>query len=117
MLSGIRMRNRPAPGIQWSNRSFKAGGGWMRFPRVWVMTLSLALTTSLAEAQETKEFSRIARLSYVEGHVSFQYSNAVDCTAASINLALQSGDRIYTGDDGRAEIEFDDGSVLRLAEK
>jgi len=29
---------------------------------------------------------------------------------------MEPGDRIYTGQDGRAEIEFDDGSVFRLAE-
>jgi len=60
---------------------------------------------------------RIARLSYLEGHVSFQHTDEVDWTAASINLPLQPGDRVYTGDNGRAEIEFDDGSVLRLAGK
>ena len=32
-----------------------------------------------------------------------------------MNLPLEPGDRIYTGYDGRAEIEFDDGSVYRLA--
>ncbi len=64
-----------------------------------------------------QDYSRIARLSYIEGKVSFQHTNDVDWNAASINMALQPGDRIYTGDDGRAEVEFDDGSVLRLAEK
>ena len=82
-----------------------------------VLTLSLVLAAPSAEAQDMKNFSRIVRLSYVEGHVSFQHSSDVDWTAASVNLALQAGDRIYTGEDGRAEIEFDDGSVLRLAEK
>jgi hypothetical protein len=82
-----------------------------------VLTLSVVLAAPSAEAQDMKNFSRIVRLSYVEGHVSFQHSSDVDWTAASVNLALQAGDRIYTGEDGRAEIEFDDGSVLRLAEK
>src|SRR5947199_2099699 len=61
--------------------------------------------------------SRIARLSYLEGHVSFQHAKDVDWSAASINTPLQPADRIYTGEDGRAEIQFDEGSVLRLAEK
>lgn len=60
---------------------------------------------------------RMARISYLDGHVSFQHANDVDWSAASVNLALQPGDRLYTGDDGRAEIQFDDGSVVRLAEK
>src|SRR5262249_51574367 len=98
-------------------RSQVEGGGSMTFPRVLVMALSLALTASLARAQQTNDFSRIARVSYLDGHVSFQYANDPDWNAASINLALQPGDRLYTGEDGRAEIEFDDGSVLRMAEK
>ncbi len=71
----------------------------------------------LSASARSDDYARIARLSFTEGHVSFQHPNAVDWTAASINLALQPGDRVYTGDDGRAEIEFDEGSVLRLAEK
>ncbi len=63
------------------------------------------------------EYARIARLSFVEGHVSFMHPNEVDWASVSVNLPLQAGDRIYTGSDGRAEIEFDEGSVLRLAEK
>ncbi len=58
---------------------------------------------------------RLARLSYIEGNVSYQHSADIDWSAASVNLPLEPGDRIYTGDDGRAEIEFDDGSVYRLA--
>ena len=53
----------------------------------------------------------------MDGHVSFQHPNEVDWTAASVNMALQPGDRIYSGEDGRAEIEIDDGSVLHLSEK
>jgi hypothetical protein len=80
------------------------------------LALTLCLFSFYGMAQ-TKDYYRIARLSYLEGKVSFQHTDEVDWTAASINLALQPGDRIYTGDNGRAEIEFDDGSVIRLAEK
>jgi hypothetical protein len=66
---------------------------------------------------QSNDYIRIARLSYLEGNVSFRHTDDFDWTAANINLALQPGDRIYTGENGRAEIEFDDGSVLRLAEK
>jgi hypothetical protein len=62
------------------------------------------------------DYSRLARVSYLDGRVSFQHPNEVDWTAASVNMALQPEDRIYTGDAGRAEIEFDEGSVLRLPE-
>jgi hypothetical protein len=63
----------------------------------------------------SQDYFRIARLSYVEGKVSFQHAGDLDWVAVSINMPLEPGDRLYTGDGGRAEIEFDDGSVIRLA--
>ena len=85
----------------------------------WRLDFAAALFAVLcfSGSARSDDYARIARLSFVEGHVSFQHPNEVDWTTASINLALQPGDRIYTGNDGRAEIEFDEGSVLRLAEK
>jgi hypothetical protein len=71
---------------------------------------------ALAPAQSDDEsYNRIARLSYIKGNVSFQHESDGDWSAASIHLPLQPGDPIYTGPEGRAEIEFDDGSVYRLA--
>jgi hypothetical protein len=65
----------------------------------------------------SQEYFRIARLSYVEGKVSFQHTGEMDWSAATVNMPLEPGDRLYTGDGGRAEIEFDDGSVIRLASR
>lgn len=83
-----------------------------------LVLIAVALTLcSFVVTAQSKDYFRIARLSYLEGKVSFQHTDEVEWTAASINMSLQPGDRIYTSDNGRAEIEFDDGSVLRLAEK
>ena len=76
--------------------------------------VSMAGASAMAAPSEDQ---RIARLSYIEGHVSFQHPGEVDWSAASVNMALQVADRLYTGETGRAEVQFDDGSVLRLAEK
>src|SRR5437867_253666 len=84
--------------------------------RFFLPGLLVALTCSFALAG-SKYDSGIARLSFLEGHVSFQHEKDADWAGAAVNLALQAGDRIYTGEDGRAEIQFDEGSVLRLAEK
>lgn len=83
-----------------------------------MLFLFLATTFFLATWAYPKddEYTRIARLSYVDGNVSFQHSSDTDWSAASINLPMEPGDRIYTGQEGRAEIEFDDGSVFHLAE-
>jgi hypothetical protein len=75
----------------------------------------IALTAGLAAAGPPEYFT-IARISYLQGHVSFQHAGDLDWVAASINMPLQPSDRIYTSEDGRAEIEFTDGSVFRMAE-
>ncbi len=84
--------------------------------RLALLFLAIGSTCSVGLAGASEDYFRIVRLSYLDGHVSFQHAGEVDWTAASINMPLQPGDRIYTGNDGRAEIEFDDGSVCRLAE-
>jgi hypothetical protein len=85
--------------------------------RVLLILLAACFAGAVGWANPQDEgYTRIARLSYVEGHVSFQHNSDVDWSAASINLPLEPGDRIYTGSDGRAEVEFDDGSVFRMAE-
>jgi hypothetical protein len=81
-----------------------------------LLVMSMANVVAWAEPDDYI-YDRIARISYMEGYVSFQHTSDVDWTAASINLPLQPGDRIYTGPGGRAEIEFDEGSVLQLAEQ
>ena len=80
------------------------------------LVVALFAVLCFPASARSDDYARIARLSFIEGHVGFQHPNEVDWTDASVNLALQPGDRIYTGTDGRAEIEFDEGSVLRLAE-
>jgi hypothetical protein len=79
--------------------------------------LAMSMANLFAWADSDDEYNRIARISFIEGDVSFQHTSDVDWTAASVNLPLQPGDRIYTGPQGRAEIEFDEGSVYRLAER
>ncbi len=64
-------------------------------------------------AQVEQTPSRAARLSFVQGNVSVsQTDNTAD---AQLNQPIFAGTRLSTGDNGQAEIEFEDGSVLRLA--
>jgi hypothetical protein len=83
--------------------------------RILLLLASFALTGVLWAEPDDENYTRLARLSYIEGNVSYQHATDVDWAAASINMPLEPGDRIYTSPDGRAEIEFDDGSVYRLA--
>jgi hypothetical protein len=85
--------------------------------RFFFLVLSFSLIGIAAWANPNEDdYTRLARLSYLEGHVSYQHIADVEWAAGSINLPLEPGDRVYTGPDGKAEIEFDDGSIYRLAQ-
>ncbi len=57
-----------------------------------------------------------ARLLYYEGGISLRRAADMDLPAAevSLNAPLVPGDEIWTGEDGRAEVQLADGSILRL---
>lgn len=57
---------------------------------------------------------RIVRLSYVEGNVQID-RNTGKYDKAFVNLPITEGTKLRTPSDGRAEVEFEDGSTLRLA--
>jgi hypothetical protein len=58
--------------------------------------------------------SRVARLSYITGKVSFEPSGEEQWSQASMNYPVTTGDRLYTDDDGRAE--FETGNIaVRMA--
>jgi hypothetical protein len=66
------------------------------------------------DAQSNAANSRIARLSFAQGDVQVLRPDE-DWQPAEINLPLQQGFRLATTD-GRAEIQFESGLILRLAE-
>ena len=68
----------------------------------------------VAPADESDPPSRVARLAYAEGSVSFQPGGTQDWIAAAINRPLTTGDQIWADRDSRAELQLD-GSTLRLA--
>src|SRR5215510_5858998 len=55
---------------------------------------------------------RIVRLSLVEGDVQIDRNQGYE--KAFLNLPITQGAKIRTNNDGRAEVEFEDGSTLRL---
>ena len=59
--------------------------------------------------------ARIVRLSEVQGTVQFDRAAGDGFDKAFLNLPVIEGSRLKTGKDGRAEVEFEDGSALRLA--
>jgi hypothetical protein len=57
--------------------------------------------------------ARIVRLSYVDGQV--QLDNGHGYESATMNVPLTERDWLQTGSDGWAEVQFEDGSLIRLA--
>ncbi len=64
---------------------------------------------ALAESQ-----ARIVRLSDVQGPVQIDKNTGLGFESAFINLPITQGTHLRTGANGRAEIEFEDGSSMRL---
>jgi hypothetical protein len=58
--------------------------------------------------------ARIVRLSDVQGSVQIDKNTGMGFESAFLNLPITQGTRLRTRDNGRAEIEFEDGSTLRL---
>lgn len=59
--------------------------------------------------------ARAVRLSYVEGEVHLYQGSQQVGDQAVANTPLFEGARIDTGNDGRAEIQYEDGSVARIS--
>ena len=59
--------------------------------------------------------SRAVRLSYVDGKVQIAQGSELLADQALVNTPLFEGSEVLTSEDGRAELQFDDGSVARLS--
>jgi hypothetical protein len=57
---------------------------------------------------------RAARLSFLQGDVTVDHLDNTAGDAAQMNMPLAEGARLTTGEEGQAEVEFEDGSVVRL---
>ena len=67
--------------------------------------------TALASAES---HARIVRLSYIEGDVELDRRDGRGFQKAFLNMPLIEDARVWTRGDARAEIEFEDGSTLRM---
>ena len=74
-----------------------------------------AATDTPTSAPQKAAESRAVRLSSVEGDVRVVQDGEVIADPALANLPLFEGSEITTGNEGRAEIQFEDGSVARLS--
>jgi hypothetical protein len=89
----------------------------------WSAVLALALSTAVFPARATAQDqgqqddppTRVARLGYMEGSVSFQPAGENDWVEAVANRPMTTGDRLWADKDSRAEVELG-SAVIRLSQ-
>jgi Family of unknown function (DUF6600)/FecR protein len=96
----------------------------MRNPTRFCLFVSIALAAALAasgaaaqeygESAPEEETSISARLSLVEGAVSYQRGDYEDWMPAALNVPFVWGDRLYADRGSRAELQISGGSMIRI---
>src|SRR5450631_3511907 len=79
-----------------------------------VVVLTVAACALFALPALAASQARIVRLSDVQGSVQIDKNTGMGFESAFLNLPITQGAQVRTHDRGRAEIEFEDGSSLRL---
>jgi FecR protein len=84
-----------------------------------VVLLGFSLASALsipavATADSDDPPTRVARLGYLEGAISFQPGGTDEWVAAPLNRPVTTGDKIWSDQGSRAELQLD-GSALRLS--
>jgi hypothetical protein len=87
------------------------------------LALGVASLFAVASAQEAQQGTQqgtgqpahAVRLSFVDGQVKLAQGNQVLAAQAVANTPLFEGMQLTTADNGKAEIQFEDGSVVRVA--
>jgi len=77
------------------------------------LVLVLLPTVRVADRASDDPPSRVGRLSYLAGSVSFRPGSVEDWAAATINYPLTTGDRVWTDAGARAEVTIG-SSAIRL---
>ena len=85
----------------------------MRAHRLIISFLALVVSAMTLEAQ-APDTTALVRLSYVQGEVKIQEGDRTQFEQAQANMPLLAGFTLVTGQDGQAEVEFNDGSVARV---
>src|SRR5450759_153510 len=89
----------------------------------WSAVLALALSTAVFPARATAQDqgqqddppTRVARLGYMEGSVSFQPAGETDWVEAVANRPMTTGDKLWADKGSRAELQLG-SAVIRLSE-
>ncbi len=75
----------------------------------------LAAQTSGDFEEEDRPGRGVARISLTNGDVTVKRGDSGDLTAAALNAPLLVQDRVFTGPNSRAELQFDYSNMIRMA--
>jgi hypothetical protein len=84
------------------------------FNRVFFATLLLALMAAAprpAAADDDDPPSRVARLSYTSGQVSFSPAGTDDWVGSVVNRPITTGDKLWTDQNSRAELQIGSAAI------
>ena len=79
-----------------------------------LLTAALASSLFLTVPSFADSQARVVRLSDVQGDVQIDRNVGQGFEKAFLNLPITQGVKVQVGKDGRAEVEFEDGSTLRV---
>ncbi len=104
-------------------KTHKGNGWWKMAARAAAIALCMAAAVSGARAQDAlwqqdsqggQNEVRAVRLSDVEGDVQVMSDGSTVFNHAQLNMPVMQGMTLKTGNDGRVEVQFEDGSVARV---
>lgn len=84
----------------------------LRIKPLLIATLSSFLFVTVPSFADSQ--ARMVRLSDVQGDVQIDRNTGQGFEKAFLNLPITQGAKVQVGKDGRAEVEFEDGSTLRV---
>ncbi len=85
----------------------------VRLVSLFCLGIALAGFAPRAAADDDDPPSRVARLAYAQGSVSFQPAGTDDWVTAGLNRPATTGDKLWSDRDGLVELQLD-GSLIRL---
>lgn len=79
------------------------------------VSLTLLVATSARAEDNDQPDTGVARVSLMRGDVQMMRGDSGDQVAATINMPLVRGDKVFTGEKSQAEIQLDHSNIIRLA--
>ena len=86
---------------------------WMSLGSIALAVLLFAVERAAADDDDPP--SRVARLAYTNGNISFNPAGTDDWVAAVVNRPMTTGDKLWSDDRSRAELHLDT-AVIRLSD-